>query len=268
MARSTVSLRAASLTIVAVLALPLAALCVSSASAQSRPRTTRGVADTGAGRTRLDGAPGAEDASFRAMYQTFHATYKLGPDDQIAIFVAGEPDYTVETIKVSPAGRIFHKLIGEVEVVGLTVPQVTEKLAAEFREYIRDPRVTVSLLEAQSAKVGVLGEVNDPGIILLTRPMKVLDVITESGGFTDLGSKSRVTILRQSLGGAYQPMDVNVKNILEGKASAADNNVAIQSGDVIIVHGNKFKTWAKITSLTGFTGFSSFIGLGRGGAGR
>jgi polysaccharide export outer membrane protein len=200
------------------------------------------------------------------MYQGFYDTYKLGPEDQIGVFIEDEPDFSTATIKVSPVGRVTLPLVGEVEVVGLTIPQVTAKLTAEYGEYIRNPRVTVSLLEAQSAKVGVLGEVGNPGVLVMSRPMRVLDVITQVGGISDLGSKSRVTILRQGAAGNYAPFDVNVKRLLEGKGNSTDN-VAIRNGDIIIVHGNKWKTWAKITSLTGFGTFASFVGLGRGGFG-
>src|SRR5262249_37639569 len=40
-----------------------------------------------------------DDRLFRDIYQEFYDTYRLGPADEIAIRVIGQPDYTVERAK-------------------------------------------------------------------------------------------------------------------------------------------------------------------------
>ena len=159
---------------------------------------------------------------------------------------------------MSPVGRIYHPLIGDVDVAGLTITRATEKLTLQLGEFIRDPKVSVSLIEANSAKIGVLGDVTRPGILLMARPMSVLDAIAASGGVTDLGSKSNVTILRQEGNGAMRTVNVNVKRIMEAKANP-EENLILQAGDTIIVHGNLKKKLATITSLTGFGYFVRLI---------
>ncbi len=201
------------------------------------------------------------DPYFRRVYREFYDTYKLGPDDELAIRILNQPDYTLEKVKISPVGRIYHPLLGDVEVAGLTVDKLTEKLTADFSQYIINPKLSVSLLEANSAKVGVLGDVTHPGIVVMTRPMTVLDALSASGGISDLGSKSSVTILRQGGYDRPQTVNVNVKRILEGKANA-EENLRLQAGDTIIVHGNKRKKISQVTSLLGFGNFLSFL-LGR-----
>jgi polysaccharide export outer membrane protein len=200
----------------------------------------------------------AADPYFKKVYRDFYDTYKLGPDDELAIRILNQPDYTLEKVKVSPVGRIYHPLLGDVEVAGLTVDKLTEKLTAEFSQYIIQPKLSVSLLEANSAKVGVLGEVTHPGIVVMTRPMTVLDVLSASGGIGDLGSKSKVTILRQTGFDRPQTVEVNVKRILEGKANA-EENLRLQAGDTVIVHGNTRKKIGQITSLLGFGNFLAFL---------
>jgi protein involved in polysaccharide export with SLBB domain len=80
--------------------------------------------------------------------------------------------------------------------------------------------VSAELLEANSAKIGVLGDIMRPGILVMNKPMNVLEAITASGGITDMGNKSGVIVLRQLRDGRAQTLKVNVKRILEGKASA------------------------------------------------
>src|SRR5262245_48100207 len=64
-------------------------------------------------------APGqisGEDQFFNDIYQDFYDTYRLGPADEIAIRVTGQPDYTLERVKVTPTGNVYHPLLGAVGV--------------------------------------------------------------------------------------------------------------------------------------------------------
>ena len=198
------------------------------------------------------------DEYFKAIYRDFYNSYKLGPDDKLALRVKGQPDYSIELATVSPVGRIYHPLLGDLDVAGMTVPALTQKLTIELSQYIIDPKVSLSLIAASSAKIGVLGEVGHPGVLVLSRPMTVLDAISASGGVTDYGNKSEVTVLRQKGGDRAITLKSNVKRILEGKAGP-EENFALQGGDTIIVHGNTRKKIANIASLFGFSSFLWFV---------
>src|SRR5262249_31460617 len=170
-----------------------------------------------------DGTGGPADEAaiqnqINSVYDNFYHSYRLGPGDVIAIHVDKHPEDSAERIVVSPVGQGYYSLLGNVTGVGETMPQLQEYFTASISGFIRDPRVTVSMLEANSSKIGILGDVRVPGVILMTRPMKVLDAITAAGGITDLGSASDVSILRQYEDGRVQVVSVNVKNILKGKA--------------------------------------------------
>jgi len=200
----------------------------------------------------------ADDQMFKDLYRGFYETYKIGPSDEIAIRIVNQPDYSLEKVEVSPVGRIFHPLLGEVEVVGLTVPRLKQKLVADLSQYIIDPNISVSLLKANSAKIGVLGDITRPGILVMSGPMTVLDAISASGGVTSLGSQSNVTLVRQFGGGQLRTMKINVKRILEGKANP-EENLRLQAGDTLIVHGNLRKKIGSITSVVGFGRFLDFV---------
>jgi protein involved in polysaccharide export with SLBB domain len=88
--------------------------------------------------------------------------------------------------------------------------------------------------------------------------MTVLDALSASGGVTDLGSKSDVKVLRQSGYDRPQTLKVNVKRILEGRADA-EENIRLQAGDTIIVHGNTRKKINDVASLVGFGHFLAFL---------
>jgi polysaccharide export outer membrane protein len=208
------------------------------------------------GSTSIADAPG--DDYFKNIYRDFYHGYKLGPGDLIAIRILNQPDYSLDQVRVSPMGRIYQPLVGEVDVAGLTVPVLTRNLTASLSEFIIDPKVTVSLLEANSAKIGVIGDVRNPGIVVLTRPMTLLDAINERGGVTDFGSKSNITIVRQAQDGRMRTIKANIKRVLQGKADP-EENIAMQAGDTVVVHGNFKKTFAQISSFAGFGYFLSVI---------
>ena len=243
-----------------VLAFLMAIMLAASAAAQTQTNSLRANSDANAEEKPAVSAAFADDTDpyFKTIYRDFYNTYRLGPADLIAVRILGQAEYSLEKAQVSPVGRIYHPLIGDVDVAGLTITRATEKLTLQLGEFIRDPKVSVSLIEANSAKIGVLGDVTRPGILLMARPMSVLDAIAASGGVTDLGSRSNVTILRQDGNGAMRTMNVNVKRIMEAKANP-EENLILQAGDTIIVHGNLKKKLATITSLTGFGYFVRLI---------
>ena len=245
----------------------LAVALIVSARALQRPQVFAQTPAPAAGQTSGPAAgqtsTSEDDQFFKSIYREFYDTYRLGPADEIAIRVIGQPDYTLERVKVSPTGSVYHPLLGDVEVAGMTIPRLAKRLTNDLSEFLIDPKVSVALLEANSAKIGVLGDIMRPGILVMDKPMNVLEAITASGGIADTGDKSGVIVLRQLRDGRAQTFKVNVKRILEGKAGP-EENVALQAGDTVIVNGNTKKKVAYILSLAGFGSFLSFISAGGG----
>jgi protein involved in polysaccharide export with SLBB domain len=228
---------------------------------QKSPPTLASQDSLGSKTTTPPEAP-IDDQYFKNIYRQFSETYKLGPDDEIAVRVYGHPEHSLERVKVSPMGTIYHNLLGEITVVGVTVPDLKTRFIKDLGEFLVDPKVNVELIEAKSAKIGVLGDVLHPGIVLLSRPMRIVDVISAAGGISDTGDKDDVEVLRQLPDGNSHRLKVNLKRIYEGKSKPEDN-IPIQGGDLVIVHGNTWKSVTKIMSLTGIGGFLSFISVAR-----
>ncbi|MBL8190943.1 MAG: polysaccharide export protein [Acidobacteria bacterium] len=205
----------------------------------------------------------SEEEYFKNIYRKFYTSYRLGPGDEIAIRVLGQPDYSFPKLKVSPVGRVYHPLVGDIEVVGMTVPQLEKKLTSDFSEYVIDPKVSVSLEEAQSAKVGVLGEVKAPAILVMSRPLTILEAINSSGGFLETANRSEVVLMRQTGDGRLEKKVVNVKKFIEGKVGP-EENITLRAGDTVVVNGNVRKKMATVATSMGFVRFLSFVVFGRG----
>ena len=234
--------------IVMVITIAAGAAAQSQQAAQTQQAAQSQLAETSSG----------ADPYFKDIYSHFYTTYKLGPADEVAIRIVGQPDYTVEKAQVSPMGRLYHPLVGDIIVAGLTLDQATKLLTIEFSQYIREPRVSLSLVAANSSLVGVLGDVARPGILVMSRPMTLLDAISASGGVTDLGSQSNITLVRRAIDGSMRTSKVNIKRVLEGKATPEDN-VTLQAGDTLIVNGNTKKKIGMALSTFGFGRFLDFL---------
>lgn len=251
----------ANLSVVASLVVGMVAVLSGPAYSQTSSQTDNPV--PGNNKNAKDaGNDGIDDEYFKGIYRTFYESYRLGPGDEIAIRVLGQPDYSLSKIKVSPVGRIYHPLVGDIEVVGYTIQQLEKKLAADFSEYVINPQVSVSLEEAQSAKIGVLGEVRAPSIVIIARPMTILEAINSTGGFTETADRRDVLLLRQGRNGLMQQQKVDVKRILDGKAKP-EENVMVRAGDTVIVNSNFKKKMGNVMNSLRFVSFLSFIAFGR-----
>jgi polysaccharide biosynthesis/export protein len=203
--------------------------------------------------------PGDSDNEYyQGIYSRFYETYRLGPADVIAIRVTGQPDYSFDNVVVSPVGRIYHPLLGDVYVANLNVDEVTAKLTASLSQFIINPKVSVSLIEANSAKIGVIGEVRKPGIVIMSHPMTLLDAISEAGGATEFGKQSNVTLVRMVGEGRMVKHEINLKHLLQAKA-APEDNFTMYAGDVIVVGENWRRKILLGAALVGFGGLLAYV---------
>jgi len=181
------------------------------------------------------------------QYNNFFTTYRLGPEDVISVNVFAQERYSKQGISIPPSGRIYLALIPEgIFVNGKTVDQVSELIKKRYDEYIYDPQVSVSLDRAGSYRYSVVGDVAQPGIRLMTRRLSVTEALAEAGGVLQTGNKSKVYVLRKQANGNLEPIPVNVSAIYKGQAP---DSIYLQPGDQVIVPGNKWKTFNKVTSL-------------------
>ena len=201
-----------------------------------------------------------EEAAILLHYNNFMSSYRLGPEDIISITVFGHERYSKANIVIPPTGIIAYPLISEgVRVVGRTTEQVQAELTKQLDEYIIDPKVSVSLDQARSARYSVLGDVLQPGIKPMTRRLSVYEAITESGGVLRTGDKKKVILLRRQPDGLLQPKVINIAAIEKGKAPDMDY---LAPGDQVFVPGNRFKT---INTILGYLPIISFARIFTGG---
>ena len=97
---------------------------------------------------------------------------------------------------------------------------------------MRDPHVTVSVLEMRSKGVSVLGAVNAPGVHQVAGRTTLLDVLAQAQGLSEAAG-NRITVTRPGAAGE-QNIDVNLSSLLYAGTPA--ENVEIRAGDIVHVH--------------------------------
>lgn len=160
--------------------------------------------------------------------------YPLGAGDTIRIQVFQNPDLTLET-RVSESGTITYPLIGSVDLGGVSVAAAEKKIADALQKggFIRQPQVTIVLLQIRGNQVSVLGQVNRPGRFPLeTANTRLSDMLATAGGATPTGDDF-VIVSGERDGKAFRRM-IDIPAIyLNNKP---EDDIILRGGDTIYVH--------------------------------
>jgi polysaccharide biosynthesis/export protein len=157
--------------------------------------------------------------------------YIIQPNDVLQISVYKEPNLTTKVI-VRPDGRISLPLIQDMQAAGLNPGQLKEKLEKGLRDYVEFPIVTVIVEAIQSYRVFVTGKVGKPGMIVIEKPINVLQALTLAGGTADFSNVAEIVIIRNS-GEDSTLYRFNYPEVIKGKNFS--QNMLLKAGDVVVV---------------------------------
>jgi polysaccharide export outer membrane protein len=155
---------------------------------------------------------------------------QISSGDLLDLNVFDTPDLSGR-FRVDERGEIAVPLAGMIQVSGLTAEQVARGVELRLREVdiLKDPHVSVTVLEFATQGVTVMGEVKNPGVYPLLGARFLLDLISAAGGATPRAGKT-VTITHRN--------DVNnpiVAHIGGAPGESAGVNIDIQPRDTIVV---------------------------------
>ena len=122
--------------------------------------------------------------------------YLIGPFDKLHIDVFGVEDLQRD-VQIDASGNLSFPLVGIVDAAGMTPDELAEVIRQRLRgQYIRDPQVTVNLLETVSQAVTVDGQVNDPGVYPVIGQMTLMRAVATAGGVGEFARLSDVVVFR------------------------------------------------------------------------
>lgn len=166
--------------------------------------------------------------------------YRLSAGDKIEITILEDPSLNRQVL-ILPDGRISLPIAGTLKAAGET----PEQLAAQVRSrlssiFVTPPTVTVSATglaegtkdEEEPELIFVIGEVNAPGAVRLTRPMTVLQSLAMAGGPGPFAARSRIQIHRETDGVTTVEI-FDYAAVEDGKLATA--GPMLTDGDIIVV---------------------------------
>ena len=159
------------------------------------------------------------------------AEYKIGPQDLLRIDVWKEPEIS-RSIPVRPDGKISLPLLNDVQAAGLTTQELAASIRDGLSKYLNGPQVNVSVMESNSRRIYITGEVNHAGALPLLPNMTVLQALASGGGFTQFAKLKNIYVLRTE-DGKQVKHPFNYKEVVKG--NLAEQNILLQPGDVIVV---------------------------------
>jgi len=172
--------------------------------------------------------------------------YLIGAGDQLAITVWDHPELVMPVTSmtgtmailsgtipagytVSSEGKIQFPYAGDFKVGGLTELQARDLLVERLSSYIKQPEVTLRILNYRSQRIYVDGEVKQPGIVQIDDiPMSLPEALNRAGGVTAQGDQSRIILNREG-----KKFQIDMSRLL--MAGVDPTRIMLSSGDMVRV---------------------------------
>ena len=171
----------------------------------------------------------------RAKFEAWHAKqpeYTFMPGDELDVKLLYNPEFSDRVI-VAPDGRVNLDMIGSVTAIHRTPDQLAADIRARYASELRHPEVSVVPRIFGSQAIYVGGEVHKAGLLKLSHGMSLMQGIMEAGGLLDTANIDQVLLIRRTHRNTSMLRTVNLKEILEGKAT--EDDIALQRFDVVFV---------------------------------
>jgi polysaccharide export outer membrane protein len=192
----------------------------------------------------------AQDAVQRPELHRRNPRYQLCKDDVLQLTFTLTPDLN-QTVTVQPDGYITLLGVGEdIHVEGQTVPEVAESIRLAYAKTLRNPIITVRLMDFEKPYFIVGGEVGHPGKFELRGDTTMTQAVAIAGGFTDASKHSQVWLFRRVSNDWAETRQVDLKKMLKSGNLAEDAHV--RPGDMLYVPKNalsKIKHFIPVTTV-------------------
>lgn len=130
-------------------------------------------------------------SEIRAQDQAGIAAFGLNAGDQVRITVWRKPELSGD-FSVAPNGTLTHPLYREVQVTGVPMSVVEDRLRTFLARYETNPQFVIQPL----VKVIVGGEVRNPNLLSVPPETTIAQAIALAGGPTERGLLNKVLVIR------------------------------------------------------------------------
>ena len=154
--------------------------------------------------------------------------YRVGPGDMLSFNIWGVMEMQIP-LTVNPEGKLLVPSVGEIPVDGLSLAEVQDRVVAMAKMHYEKSAITLTLETMRTFRVHVVGEVEYPGTYIAQAVYRVSEMVTESGGFTDVAWNRAVQL--RCADGKIDTLDMA---LFEGEGKLTEDPY-VNGGDVIYV---------------------------------
>ena len=162
--------------------------------------------------------------------------YNMNAGDKVEIRVYDHPDLSITT-RIGPDGMVGFAFMGQVKLSGNTIAQGAEIIREGLMPYVKNPVVSITVLEVQSETATIAGACARPGVYGISNSTRLADFYAMAGSSAKRlfnGVDVDVADLEHSIlvrNGEILPVDFH-KAVDKGDTL---NNVRIRKGDYVFV---------------------------------
>ncbi|MFC1569663.1 SLBB domain-containing protein [bacterium] len=159
---------------------------------------------------------------------------KISKGDILEIIVYNRVELS-KTVIVQEDGTVDYPFISNIPVDALTINEFRDLLITQIAKYTGEaPIITVQYSRRLSIQVVALGQVNQPGEILVPKNATLQGALALAGGPTSQAELNRVKIIR----GENEPQDTLIVDLYKFSLKGDPGLLPpLQDGDIIVVPG-------------------------------
>ncbi len=169
--------------------------------------------------------------------------YQIRTGDVLLIEVLEDPSLN-RSVAVLPNGQISFPFAGTLNAGGRTIGQVQAAIRSALSpNFAAPPTVFVGVnprqdplgataLDGEGIDVYFIGEVNNPGLVVVKPGTTLLQAVAISGGVSRFAAIKRIQLRRTGADGVQRVTILNYKALADG---AVTTDIELKDGDVILV---------------------------------
>jgi polysaccharide export outer membrane protein len=170
--------------------------------------------------------------------------YILGHRDVIQVDFLEAHDLSGK-MEINSEGFITLGHVGKLHVGNLTPDEAAASIKSVMTEkhILNNPEIYVTVAEAKSRKIKIIGSVGKAGQYFLKPGSRVLDVITEAGGWNEfnigketgkgLDIASEIFVIRRTEPGSKFAIEIKLNDLVQGEDPKS--NILLKDEDIIYI---------------------------------
>jgi polysaccharide export outer membrane protein len=178
--------------------------------------------------------------------------YRLAAGDSFDVSFELSPEFN-QTVVVQPDGFVTLKAVGDVKVVGQTVPELTQTLRTAYSRMLNDPLIVVVLKDFEKPYFIADGQVGKPGRYEMRGTVTLTEAVAIAGGFTENAKHSQVLLFRRVNDQWLSAKIFNIKDM--EKRGDLHEDTTLKPGDMVVVPKN---TLSKIKPFIPNSGMGAY----------